>query len=193
MYQVIGATKTRTMRVLWTLEELGVAYDHQPESPRSDAVKRLNPSGKIPVLIADGAILTDSIAIVTFLADKHGALTHPAGSVARARQDGLTQMVIDELDAILWAAAKHSFVLPEAMRRPDVKDSLKWEWSMGLERLADRMDGPFLTGDTFTIADIICAHCLNWGSGIRFDVSPEPLRDYQKRMRARPAFQRLVA
>ena len=36
MYKVIGATKTRAMRVMWMLEELGQPYDHLPCAPRSD-------------------------------------------------------------------------------------------------------------------------------------------------------------
>ncbi|WP_296427367.1 glutathione S-transferase family protein [Yoonia sp.] len=193
MYQVIGGKKSRTMRVLWALEELGQTYEHMPEAPRSDAVQRLNPSGKVPVLVDDGHVLTDSTAIVTYLADKHGALTHPAGSIARAHQDSLTQMVLDEMDSVLWMAARHSFILPEDMRMPDIKDSLRWEWNRSMDLLADRIAGPYLTGETMTVADIICAHCLNWATGIKFDITPEPLRAYHLRMRERPALQRLMA
>ncbi len=193
MYQVVGAKKSRTMRVLWTLEELGQPYDHFPENPRSDTVKRLNPSGKVPILMDDDVPITDSTAIVTYLADKHGALTHKPGTLARAHQDSLTQMVLDELDAVLWTAAKHSFILPEEHRKPEIKDGLRWQWANSLNHLAERIEGPFLTGDMMTIADIICAHCLNWGTSIRFEVTPEPVRDFQKRMRDRPALQRLMA
>ena len=48
MYKVIGATKSRAMRVMWMLEELGQPYDHVPCGPRSDEAKQYNPSGKIP-------------------------------------------------------------------------------------------------------------------------------------------------
>lgn len=193
MYQVIGAKKSRAMRVLWMLEELGQPYDHQPEAPRSDAVRKLNPSGKVPVLVDNGHVLTDSTAILTYLADKHGALTFPAGTVDRAHQDGLTHMVLDELDSVLWTAARHSFILPEDMRLPAIKDSLKWEWSRSLDQLANRIAGPFLTGENLTIADIICAHCLNWAAGIRFPITQEPVLAYHALMRDRPALQRLMA
>lgn len=193
MYKVIGSKKTRTMRVLWMLEELGQPYDHLSDAPRSDAVTQLNPSGKVPVLVDGTHVLTDSTAILTYLADKHSMLTYPAGTVARAHQDSLTQMVLDELDAILWTAARHSFILPEEMRLPQIKDSLRWEWTRSLDRLADRINGPFLTGDTMTVSDIICAHCLYWGTSIKFEVTPEPLQAFQKQMLARPAIQRLMA
>lgn len=193
MYQVIGAKKSRAMRVLWMLEELGQPYDHQPEAPRSDAVRKLNPSGKVPVLVDAGHVLTDSTAIITYLADKHGALTFPAGTVDRAHQDSLTHMVLDEMDSVLWTAARHSFILPEEMRLPAIKDSLKWEWSRSLDQLANRTAGPFLMGEKLTIADIICAHCLNWAAGIRFPITQEPVVAYHALMRDRPALQRLMA
>lgn len=128
MYTVIGMPRSRTMRVLWMLEELGQPYTHDPAPPQSPAVRAVNPSGKVPVLIADGVAISDSTAIVTFLADRHGALTHPAGSVERALQDSLTGFLLDEFDARLWLAARHSFILPEALRMPAIKDSLKWEF-----------------------------------------------------------------
>jgi glutathione S-transferase len=97
-------------------------------APRSDEVTRFNPAGKVPVLIADGVPITDSVAIMTFLGDRHDALTHAPGTLERARQDSLTHAIIDEFDAPLWMAARHSFVLPEDKRMPDIKDSLRWEF-----------------------------------------------------------------
>ena len=193
MYQVIGPKKSRAMRVLWALEELGAPYDHQSDMPGSEAVKSLNPSGKVPVLVSDGQVLTDSTAIVTYLADRHGALIPAPGTIARAHHDAVVQTVLDEMDAILWMAAKHSFILPEDQRLPAIKDSLRWEWARNLDRFAPRIAGDCLMGDDFTVADIICTHCLNWGTAIKFDVTPDALRTYQKRMTARPALQRLMA
>ena len=161
MYTVIGPQKSRAMRVLWMLEELGEPYEHIPAPPRSEEAVRYNPSGKVPALLDGEAVLTDSMAIVTYLADKHGRLTAPAGTVARARQDALTFWLIDEMDAILWAAAKHSFVLPDDLRMPAVKESLKPEFSASAEKLSAMLDGPFLMGDSISIPDILACHCIN--------------------------------
>ena len=60
------------MRVLWALEELGLEYIHHSAAPRSEQVRALNPLGKIPILVDGDAVLTDSTAILTYLADKHG-------------------------------------------------------------------------------------------------------------------------
>ena len=193
-YTVIGNVKSRALRVLWTLEELGLDYEHVDAGPRSDEVTRISPAGKVPVLVADGVPITDSVAIMTFLADRHGALTFPAGTIDRARQDSLTQMILDEIDAVLWTAARHSFVLPEDLRVGAIKDSLKWEFARSEKALVDRMaeDGPFLMGETMTIADILLAHCGGWAIAAKFPISEPRLRDHIAMMRDRPAFHRAL-
>ncbi len=193
MYTVIGSVKSRTLRVLWMLEELGVDYDHQPASPHSPEVRALNPLGKVPVLLDDGHTFTDSTAIMTYLADKHGELTFPAGSQKRAVQDGHTGFLLDEFDACLWTAARHSFVLPEEKRVPAVKDSLKWEFERSQKQFAERLGGrKFLMGETMTIPDIIAAHCGGWAVSAKFPISEPIFRDYFTRLRSRPAFLRAM-
>ncbi|WP_227285760.1 glutathione S-transferase family protein [Boseongicola sp. H5] len=195
MYQVIGGVKSRALRVLWTLEEIGLDYEHVSAPPRSDAVINFNPAGKTPVLVSGGVPITDSVAIMTYLADKHGALTFPAGTIERARQDSLTQFIVDEFDQLLWTAARHSFVLPEDKRVPEIKDSLKWEFERSQKALIPRMaeDGPFLMGDTMTIADILLAHCGGWAVAAKFPIVEPQFRDFVTMMRERPAFQRAMA
>ena len=97
MYTVVGSRTNRTFRVLWALEELGIEYDHKPYPVRSPEALEHSPTGKLPALIAEGEVITDSAAIITFLADRHGGLTFPAGSVQRAKQDALLHRVNDEI------------------------------------------------------------------------------------------------
>ncbi|TRW98604.1 glutathione S-transferase family protein [Paracoccus sp. M683] len=194
MYTVIGTVNSRTLRVLWMLEELGAEYQHVPANPQSDGVVEFNPAGKVPVLVADGTPITDSTAILTFLADHHGAMTHPAGSIERARQDSLTQLILDEFDAALWMAARHSFILPEELRMSAIKNTLRWEFERSQKTLMHRMgEGDFLMGEQMTVPDIILTHCLTWALVARFPIVEARLSDYLDRMRARPAFQRAAA
>lgn len=187
-YHLYGGVRSRAFRVLWCLEELGLPYDHTAAAPRAAEVQALNTSGKVPVLVSDGIALSDSTAIITYLADKHAGLTHPAGSIARARQDGFTQLVLDEIDGALWTASRHSFVLPENLRVPEVKPSLQWEFAQSCARIAAGLNGPFLMDDTFTIADIVFGHCLGWAVGAKFPHNQPVLDEYLSRMRARPAY-----
>ena len=190
MYEVHGSPRSRTFRVLWMLEELGVDYTHLDTAPRSPEILALNPLGKVPVLRVGDHILTDSVAILTFLADRHGALTYPAGSLERARQDAHTQFLLDEIDSLLWIVARHGFGLPDELRVPAIKDSAREEFRISAQRLLDRIEGPFLMGDKMTIADIVAVHCLGWAIVARFPMDNSDLRDYAKPMLARPAYAR---
>ncbi len=194
MYTIIGSPNTRAFRVIWMLEELGEPYELRPEPPRSAAVRWVNPLGKVPVLIDDGEILRDSTAILTYLADRHERLTAAPGTIPRARQDALTHFVLDELDSLLWTAARHSFVLPQERRVPQVRESLKWEFATSEERLSGLLgEGPFLAGDTVSVPDIIATHCLDWAESAKFPLSDARLRDYAGAMRDREAYRRAAA
>lgn len=194
MYTVIGTSKSRSLRVLWMLEELGQPYRHIAANPHAEGVVEFNPAGKVPVLIDDGTPITDSTAILTYLADRHGAFTHAAGTLDRARQDSLTQFLLDEFDAALWLAARHSFVLPEKMRLSAIKNTLRWEFERSQKTLVQRIgEGEFVMGERMTVPDFILAHCLTWALAARFPVVEPRLSAYLDRMRRRPAFQRAAA
>jgi glutathione S-transferase len=193
-YTVVGTRASRAFRVLWMLEELGQPFDHIAAAPRSEGVTPFNPAGKVPVLIDNGTPITDSTAIIQYLADKHGALTHPAGTLDRARQDSLTQFLLDEFDAALWMAARHSFILPEELRMGAIKDSLKWEFERSQKVLMDRFsEGPYLMGEVMTVPDIILTHCGNWALAAKFPIVQHRLSDYLTMMRERAAFKRAMA
>ena len=165
-----------------------------PARPRSDGVTSVNPAGKVPVLVVDGTPITDSTAIIQFLADRHGALTHPAGTLERARQDSLTQFLLDEFDAALWVAARHSFILPEDLRVPAIKSSLHWEFVRSQAEAVRRMGaGPFLMGADMTVPDIILGHCGRWAVAAKFPISEPGLVAYLDRIEARPAFRRAMS
>jgi glutathione S-transferase len=193
MYTVIGGVKSRAFRVMWMLEELGQRYDVIAAAPRSDEARKYNPSGKVPALLDGKEILTDSVALMQYLADKHGALTAPAGTPARAHQDAMLFWLIDDFDAILWAAAKHSFVFPKDMRIPEVKDSLKGEFARAASNLSARLDGPFLMGDEISVPDLLAVHCINWSIGAGFEPVDDKLGTWAATLRKRDAFKAVRA
>jgi glutathione S-transferase len=194
MYKVLGLAATRTFRVLWVMEELGLEYEHLRYPPRAKEMLSVNPSGKVPALVVEDHVILDSVAIIQFLADKHGGLTYQAGTIERGQQDSFTQFINDELDAVLWMAARHTFVLPEDKRVPAVKDSLKWEFAKSLKILEGRLgDNEFIMGDKMTIPDIVLTHCGGWAKAAGFELSDGPLRAYFKRMTKRSAYLRAYA
>lgn len=193
MYTVIGSAQSRTFRVIWMLEELGEPYERIPAKQHTPEILQHSPLGKVPVLLDDGEPITDSAAILTYLADKHGKLTAKAGTIARARQDGMTFHVLDDLEGVIWMATRHGFILPEEHRVAGVRDSAKWEWARNLRAIEKRFKGPFLMGEEMTVPDILLTHTLNWGLNAKFPVESDLIQAYLKRMREREAFQRAVA
>ncbi|MFK7992982.1 MAG: glutathione S-transferase family protein [Granulosicoccus sp.] len=194
MYTLIGSPKSRAFRVLWTLEELGVNYELKAAAPRSDEILAINPSGKVPALLVDGEAIIDSVAIMQFLTDKHRSLTHPAGTLPRARQDSFTQLFCDEFDGTCWVMAKHNFVLPEEFRqKAAIRPALEWDIQQAIKTLESRIgEGPWLTGDTFTIADMILLHCSNWMSMCGFDAPTGKSAELIERIKLRPAYIRAL-
>ena len=78
MIVVHHLNESRSQRVLWLLEELGVPYDirfYQRDAKTRlapDALKAIHPLGKSPVLEDDGKVVIESGAIVDYLLRKHG-------------------------------------------------------------------------------------------------------------------------
>ena len=190
---VVGTKASRAMRVLWTLEELGLPHEHVASKPRDARTRAVAPDGRIPALVADGETLTDSVAIMTFLADAHGGLTAPAGTPARARQDAVTNAALEMLDAPLWAYAQNAFVLPEAERVAEAKPAARAAFGRGAAAIARLLVGPWATGEAFTIADVLIAHCSGWSRIAKMDPLPDALAAHMDRARARPAFARAAA
>ena len=188
MYTVYGSARSRALRVMWMLEELGESYEHVPCAPQSPDIRAVNPEGKIPALVVDGEALTDSVALVQYLADRHGKFTAPPGTLARARQDGFTQFCVDEVEGALWTAGKHTFALPEALRVPGVKETARAEFARAMQTLERRLgDREFVTDPGFTVPDLLLGHCAGWAVSAKFELPGGTVGAYFERLRSRPA------
>lgn len=194
MYTVIGSPKTRAFRVMWMLGELGLPYELVPSPPHDAALKAVNPSGKSPVLKDGSDYVIDSVAICQYLADKHGKLTFPAGTIARAHQDSFTQFAVDDVESALWTAAKHTFVYPKELRVEDAKKAARYDFDRAMAALSARLgENSYVMGETFTVPDLLLGHCLGWGVAMRWEVPDGTVRAYMERVRSRPAFKEATA
>src|SRR5919206_243901 len=96
---------TRDLRVLWTLEEIGMPYeivgmDHPNHDLDSPAYRALNPFGQIPVIDDDGVVVTESGAILLYLARKSGKLMpHDLAGEAQVLRWSVAALSSDESEA----------------------------------------------------------------------------------------------
>jgi glutathione S-transferase len=201
MLQVYGCPNTRSTRVVWALEEVGVEYDYHKVdllagAGRQPAYLALNPGGKVPTLVDGDLVLTESAAICTYIGDRFAAsgLTPPAGSIERARYNQWCFFVMSELEQPLWTIAKHRFALPEKRRVPAVIETAIWEFAMAAKVLTTGLgEREFLVGDRFTAADILAAHTLAWARAYQLAPGNPHLDAYADHLLARPAWERARA
>lgn len=76
MITVFHAPRTRSLRVIWMLEEMGLPYEVRPvDFPRhyaDEEFMRLNPAGSVPVLVDGDVVISESMAIIEYLISRHG-------------------------------------------------------------------------------------------------------------------------
>ena len=180
---------------MWALEEIGAQYEYveidlMRGEGREPQFLEINPAGKVPVLNDDGAIITESAAICMHLAEKHPQrrLLPPAGTVERSQCYKWMSYVLTELDAPLWAIAKHRFALPRDRRVPAVIETSSWEFRTAVKILATGLGNrSFLVGDRLTVADILAGHTLSWAKSARLALGSEQLEGYLASLLARDA------
>src|SRR5881227_2252353 len=184
---------TRSIRVRWTLQELGV--DFEPvrvnllagEHQRPEFLK-INPAGKIPVLIDGDVVLTESVAIVLYLAEKYsdkGLI--PIDLKERAQVNRWLLFAATELEQPLWRIARHTALYPEDKRLPDDVALARQEFKEMAAVLEKHLQGrQFVVGERATVADFVMAYTLDWGGEARLLDEFPVLRRYMERMYARP-------
>lgn len=76
----------------------------------------------------------------------------------------------------------------------EITPALKYDFDRAMTFLEARLgDNEYLTGDMFTVADIILVHCCNWAQfGIKWELPGGKVGDYIARVRARPAFKKAM-
>ncbi len=201
MMKIFGFPNSRSARAVWALEEAGAAYEYIKVDlfkgeGRQPPYLDLNPGGKVPTLIDDDLVLTESAAICTYLGDKFPAssLVPSAGTPERARYEQWCFFVIGELEQPLWTMAKHRFALPEKRRVPMVIDTAIWEFSVAAKVLNTGLgDREFIVDGRFTAADILVAHTLGWARAFEVSLGHERLEAYADRLLSRPALARARA
>ena len=197
MIEVHAFATPNSIKVVTALEEIGLPYDLKAVNVRtgeqkSEAFLGLNPNGKVPVLVDDGFILTESAAILVYLAEKTGKLL-PVDGETRARVFEQLFFHASGLSPAFGNAGYFKRSSPEPQPIAEARFTKEAERILGLLDAALGKQR-FMAGDAFTIADI--AH-FGWlwrrqFPGLTLDGRPHLSRWYDE-VATRPASQRAIA
>ena len=179
------------------LRELGLPFTLEAVDLKSKRTESgadfttLNPKGYVPALqLEDGEVLTEGVAIVQYLADKHapGTLAPAAGTVERARLNGHLNFISAELHKA-FGTLFNPALTPEA--REAAVTNIGRKLDVVERALADGR--PYLTGPDFTVADAYLFVVLSWAPNLRVDLGRWPrLGEFSGRVNARAAVQAAV-
>ncbi|MFC3080567.1 glutathione S-transferase family protein [Phenylobacterium terrae] len=198
MIKVYHAPATRSARVLWVLEELGVPYEtvsltypprvHHPE------YEDVNPIKTIPTMVDGQVRLTESLAICEYLARAYG----PKGLIPEAADPLFPQYLQffhygeATLAPPLGVIVRYSFREPPERRLPQAVDDARETFVERLEPVRRAIaNRPFLAGETLTLADVSVGYALALAERLRIgdQFGPE-VQSYLDRLKALPARQR---
>src|SRR5262245_16582662 len=156
---------TRSIRVRWMLQELQVPFESVTLDPRKGELRRpeflaINPAGKLPVLVDGDAVLTESVAIALYLAEKYPAKGFlPADPALRGQVYRWLLFAATDLEQPLWRIALHQSLYVEARRsaaeianaRQDFRDVVP----VIEQHLRQRK---FVAGNAVSVADFVMAY-----------------------------------
>lgn len=191
--KLYGFPPTRTIRPLWLLQELDLEFEYVQVDPTKGELRQpeflaLNPAGKLPVLVDNGLVLTESIAIVLYLAEKcpeKGFI--PADPRARAEVYRWLCFTATELEQPIWRMALHTHQYPIEKRIPAEIDNARQDFLDMADVMEKHLESrTLLVGESVTVADFVAAYTLDMASMVHLLESLPNLSAYMQRMYARP-------
>ena len=177
MLQLYGNARSRAMRCMWMLEEMGAPYRLIEKSTRAEDLQtaeylRLNPNARIPTLVDGDLVLWESMAINLYLAQKYEGPMHCTKPEVLGLAAQWSFWAILEMEALLLELLQHRALLPEFVRDPSYAERDELLLKRPLRVLNDSLAGrEFLVGENFTVADLNVASILAWGKMGRLDLS----------------------
>lgn len=191
MLRILGkASSINVRKVLWTCDELGLAYRHSESGSELAA----NPNGLVPVIVDDDFVLWESNTIIRYLAGKMAAETLlPRDPQRRAEVEKWIDWQASDFNSA-WRYAFSAI----ARRNPAFDDprqieASKREWARMVGIVEGRLaaTGAYIAGDRFTLADIPIGLSVNrWFMTAMARPSFPAVAAYYERLSARPAFLR---
>lgn len=197
MITVWGGQTSRSMRVVWLLEEMGLPYEIRQvdmlATQRDPSWIAVNPGDFLPAIQDGEATMVESIAILEYLMGRYGPT--PLRPLADAPMFPVYQQFLHMGEAglatLIMVPLVSGFLAPEAER-----DNWGARWARGAvdrrRRLVARQlaTAPFMAGDRFTAADISVSFALQLGAKLPGLVLSDAEQAYLARTTARDAYKR---
>jgi glutathione S-transferase len=196
MIQLYGNPRSRAIRCLWMLEEMGQPHELVEKSTselQTPEYLQLNPNARIPTLVDDGVVIWESMAINLYLAQKYPGPMHSADPTTLGLAAQWSFWAMLELEGLLLDLLNHRAVLPEFARDPSnaERDELLLRKPLAVlnKTLSER---EHLVGGNFSVTDLNVASILAWGKMARLNLSDFPgVSRWLNRCLARPAYNRV--
>jgi glutathione S-transferase len=201
MYTLYYSPGSCSLVVHVLLEELGIAFDLKrvdlaAKEHHGAEYRRVNPKGKVPALATPHGVITECVAIVEYLCDRHdtqGKLLGRPGTWQRAK----TLERIATLATEVHPLFNRFFHEDDFSDAKDVQAGVK---ARGTEKLLAyfrdqerALSGPFWSGDALTAADIYFMVIARWGRWLTPPANEMAgIRPFYERMIARPAVARAL-
>ena len=198
LYHCPGA---RSMRPLWTLEEMGLEYElvalpFPPRFLQRDYLE-VNPLGTVPCLVDGDVKMTESAGIAQYLVERYGPT--PLAVSADDPEYGVYLNWLHRSDATLTfpltLVLRYTQLEPEEKRNPQVADDYR-RWFLARMRCVEEAtaDREFLCGDRFTIADVCIVYAIHLANSLGIEEVFTPnVKRYWDAIIERPAYQRAAA
>ncbi|WP_066777491.1 glutathione S-transferase family protein [Sphingomonas sp. CCH5-D11] len=198
MIQLYHCADARSFRALWALEELKLPYQLHllpfPPRVREPSYLDANPLGTIPLLIDGDARLTESAAIVQYLAVKYGPTPLAVGPEEADYGAWLNWLHFGEATLTFpqTLVLRYRMLEPPERRLPQAADDYA-QWFHSRLRHVERAlgDREWLVADRFTMADISVGYALLLAKSLKIDDGfPPQVAAYWQRLKAREGFGR---
>lgn len=191
--QLFGAPPTRATRPLWFVNLLDLDCEIVPLNPGDpgdrEQLAKLNPSCKLPILVDGDIVLTESVAISLYLAERYGDGRYiPSDLIDRATMDQWLYFLVTEIEQPLWRMALHTAIYAEEERSTVEPGLAARDCRRELARLEAHLEGrETLVDGGLSVADFIAANTLDWADLQGFlDQSPN-CKGFVDRLYAHPA------
>ena len=192
MMRLYEFAPTRSIRARWVLQELGeefeaVTVNLAAGDHRRPQFLKINPAGRVPALVDGDLVITKSVAIVLYLAERDAQRRFLPRDIALCSQVYRWLLfAATELEQPLWRIARHTALYPEEMRLPAELPLARQDFAEMAAVLERHMkDRQFVVGDVVTVADFVLAYTLDRANEVGVLGEFPNLRAYIERMYTR--------